>query len=427
MTHFAAVAPPFYSHYQAFQALAIELIERGHRVTFFHQCEARRWLGDPRIGFCALGAATHPPGSLDAMLKRAAAPSGLSGLRRIIRDLSQTTAMLCAELPEALRREGIQAMLCDQMEAAGGLVAQALGLPYLSVACALPINREPGLPLPVMPFAYGTRPFDLQLYHHSTRVHDWMMQPLRDVLVAASLSLGLKSHEGLQDCLSPHAQISQTVPGFDFPRQGAPEHFYHLGPLRGTMAQPLSLPWPIDSEKSFVFASLGTLQGGRLGMFVQIAKACRQLGAQLLVAHCGGLDPGQARQVLAAGATWVTDFAPQQSVLARADAVVTHGGLNTVMDAIAAGTPMLVMPIAFDQPGVAARVVYSGTGLRLHRRARANAIARCLRQLQCLSPEPRLRLAEQLRNAGGAPRAADIAHALGTSGLETRTCTTTTI
>ena len=65
------------------------------------------------------------------------------------------------------------------------------------------------------------------------------------------------------------------------------------------------------------------------------------------------------------GATWVTSFAPQRAVLKRADVCITHGGLNTVMDALEFATPLLVLPIAFDQPGVSARVLYHDVGLRL--------------------------------------------------------------
>jgi zeaxanthin glucosyltransferase len=408
VSHFGVVAPPLYSHFQALQALAGELVGRGHRVTFFQQADARRWLDDPRMGFCAVGQASHPPGSLASLLARAAAPSGLRGLRRLIDDLAGATAMLCAELPAALQREGIDGLLCDQMEAAGGLVAQGLGMPFVSVACALPINREPGLPLPVMPFAYGTRPFDLQLYEGSQRVHDWLMQPLRDALHAACRELRLAPRDGLQDCLSQAAQLSQTVTGFDFPRARPPANFHCLGPLRSARAVDASLPWPIDPRRRFIFASLGTLQGARLDLFLRIAAACRRLDAQLLVAHCGGLAAGDVAQLLAAGATWVTDFAPQQAVLARADTLVTHGGLNTVLDAIAAGTPMLVLPIAFDQPGVAARVVHSGVGLRLGRRARAGAIAAALRRLADWPSEPLQRLGAELAAAGGAVRAAQI-------------------
>src|SRR5690606_7501893 len=92
--------------------------------------------------------------------------------------------------------------------------------------------------------------------------------------------------------------------------------------------------------------------------------ACRKLGVQLLLAHCGGLNPSQAQRLQREGATWVTDFAPQQAVLARADAVICHGGLNTVLDALATRTPILALPLAFDHPGAVARVVHAGVGLR---------------------------------------------------------------
>lgn len=415
MTHFAVVAPAFYSHYQAFQALAGTLIDRGHQVTFFQQADARRWLTDPRIGFHALGALSHPPGSLEAALRRAACSNNPLRLRRVIRDMCDTTRMLCTELPSALAVRQVEALLCDQMEAAGGMVAEGLGLPYVSVACALPVNREPQLPLPVMPFAYATDERSQYVYEGSQKVYDWLMRPLAKVLHEASRRLAIEPRGGLHDCLSPYAQISQTLPGFDFPRQHPPANFHAVGPLRVAQTEQQG-KWPIDPARPFIFASLGTLQGGRFDMFKRIAAASRQLNAQLLIAHCGGLDPRQEQRLIKAGATWVTDFAPQQWALQHADAVVTHGGLNTVMDAIVARTPMLVMPIAFDQPGVASRVTHAGIGLQLRRGAGAGRIRERLMQLRGLAVEPFERLATELANAGGTSRAADIVEAVVRTG-----------
>jgi MGT family glycosyltransferase len=408
MSHFGVVAPAFYSHFQALQALSSALIDRGHRVTFFQQADARRWLTDPRVGFHALGALSHPPGSLDGALRRAATSNNPLKLRGVIRDLCTTTRMLCHELPPALTQDGVDALLCDQMEAAGGLVAEALAMPFVSVACALPVNREPHIPLAVMPFAYGEDERSRRMYDGSQRVYDWLMRPLRDVIRRASVQFGIEPRDGLHQCLSPYAQISQTITAFDLPRQHLPATFHAVGPLRG-QAVVSTGPWAINPERPFVFASLGTLQGGRLGMFRQIAKACARLDAQLLIAHCGGLSPAQEERLRCNGATWVTDFAPQQWVLDHADAVVTHGGLNTVMDAIKARTPALVMPIGFDQPGVAARVKHAGVGVSLSRHARATAIHDALARLIEHPPaEPLHRLATALDQAGGTSRAADI-------------------
>lgn len=410
MSHFAVVAPPYYSHFQALQALAIELIERGHRVTFFHQSDAAHWLSEPRISFRSVGANSHPPGSLERTLHQAAHPDTPWGLRLIIKQMAGTTAMLCNELPQALADNRIDALLCDQMEPAGGLVAESLGLPFVSVACALPVNREPGLPLPVMPFAYATDERSQHMYRGSSQVYDWLMKPLGKVISEAARRLGIPPRSALHECLSPLAQISQTLPGFDFPRSRLPASFHAVGPLRSPLTRKQG-EWPIDKQRPFFFASLGTLQGDRLKLFERIAKACKRLDGQLLIAHCGKLDAAQERRLIDCGATWVTDFAPQQWALEQADAVITHGGLNTVMDAIAARTPMLVLPIAFDQPGVAARVAYRGVGSQLSRRASAARIESALRALLA-QPLPGFNaLIGELQQAGGVTRAADIVEA----------------
>jgi len=132
------------------------------------------------------------------------------------------------------------------------------------------------------------------------------------------------------------------------------------------------------------------------------------------VAHCGGLTAPQADALRRAGATWTCAFAPQQAALERADAVITHAGLNTVLDAIAARTPMLALPIAFDQPGAAARIVHAGVGLRASPRlTSAGQLASHLRRLlDDAAFAPRLAaLADDVARAGGTQRAADIVEA----------------
>lgn len=410
MSHFAIIAPPFTSHFRALEALAAGLIERGHRVTFIHQQDAGALLSDPRVGFASVGRASHPPGSLRQSVALAARPGGVNGVRRVILDLAKTTDMLCREAPAVLRELGVDALLADQMEAAGGLLAEHLQLPYVSVACALPVNREPRLPLPVMPWGYADSPRGENLNRGSSQVYDLLMRPHARVIAEHAARFGLAPRQALHECLSPYAQISQTTTAFDFPRLQAPAHFHAVGPLRTAQAEaPLQIP--LSARRPFVFASLGTLQGGRFGLFQRIARACAEQDVQLLLAHCGGLNTVQERVLERQGATWVTDFAPQRAALARADAVITHAGLNTVMDAFAAGVPMLAIPIAFDQPGVAARVLHAGAGLRLFPQLASRAsLGRSLRQLL---DEPRFaanaaRVGAGLAQAGGVERAADI-------------------
>lgn len=412
MSHFAVIAPALPSHYRALEALAGALIARGHQVTFIHQSDAAAMLQDRAVKFHAVGAQSHPPGALARSLKLAARPGGPMGLRRLIADLACTTDMLCRELPAVLTTLQADALVCDQMEAAGGLVAEALGLHYVSVACALPINREPGIPLPVMPMDFAHDDRAKAIYQGSERVYDWLMRPHRKTIAHHARTFGLSPREGLHECLSPYAQISQITPGFDLPRQHLPASFHAVGPLRplaATTQQRLELA--VDPARPFVFASLGTLLGQRYSLFRRIARAAKALDAQLLIAHCGGLAPPEAQALIKAGATWVTDFAPQQAVLERADAVVTHAGLNTVMDALSTRTPMLALPLAFDQPGVAARIVHAGVGLRAWPMvASGRDLQTKLKQLLTATSfrPPLERLSMEVNNAGGSRAAAEI-------------------
>lgn len=411
MQRFAILALPFPSHIRALEALASQLVNLGHAVIWIHQADVQKFLADQRIGFCTVGVHSHPAGSLEPMLRHAANPGGLMGLRRVIHDIAKNTEMLCREGPDVIKNLKITAVIADQMEAAGGLLAESLSIPFISVACALPINREVAVPLPVMPWAYATSQRAIELNKTSTGIYDWLMKPHARVIARYSKSFGLPLKTTLEDCLSPLAQISQTTADFDFPRTNLPAHFHHAGPLRAAVKPGGRLNFPVNPLRPFVFASLGTLQGGRFGLFRRIARACKALQMQLLIAHCNHLDARQERLLREAGATWVTGFADQQAAVKMANVVVTHGGLNTVLDALAAGTPLLALPIAFDQPGVAARVAHAKAGLKLAPRwATESSIANALSRLvndPSFADEAR-RLGQSLALAGGCYQASHI-------------------
>ena len=65
-------------------------------------------------------------------------------------------------------------------------------------------------------------------------------------------------------------------------------------------------------------------------------------------------------------------FAPFRQLLPLCGAVVHHGGVGTTAAALEAGCPQLVLPLAWDQPDNAARVVGLGAGLTLGPRRRSS-------------------------------------------------------
>ena len=405
MTHFAVLTPPYAGHLNPMLALARGLVDRGHAVTFVAQADVGREIADPDIGFCAVGARTHPPGRLARMTARLGGTTGLFGIRGVIRDMADTTQMLCEDVPDALKRIHADAVVADQTEPAGGLVARHLDLALVSVANALLIDREPALPPAFVGWGFDDTPWGVQRNLGGYRVADWIMRPMSEVIGRRARAWGLVGIETVEDCLSDRLEISQSVQGFDFPRRTPPPALHHCGPFR----RPEGHAWQAEAERLNIFCSLGTLQGARLPIFHAVAAACRSLDLALTIAHGGRLDTAEMASL--PGAPRVEDFVPQRAVLRTVAAVVTHGGLNTVLDALAAGVPLVVVPLAFEQAAIAARVARSGSGIVVPRgRFTWRRVAAALRQVL---DDPGFRArAEALRDeiaaAGGAARAVDL-------------------
>ena len=84
---------------------------------------------------------------------------------------------------------------------------------------------------------------------------------------------------------------------------------------------------------------------------------------------------------------------------------ITHAGLNTTLEAISRGVPILALPRNSDQPGNAARVVYSGAGLMasFHRDPPAKLRGAIVRLLEEEKFRRRLQELKQAILAAGGP------------------------
>src|SRR5262249_46630086 len=92
---------------------------------------------------------------------------------------------------------------------------------------------------------------------------------------------------------------------------------------------------------------------------VQAAVGLKEL--QFVLAVGGQLDPKQLGAVPAN--VMVVSYAPQIELLKRSSLCITHAGLNTALESLASGVPMLAVPITNDQTGVAARIANKKVGV----------------------------------------------------------------
>jgi MGT family glycosyltransferase len=112
-----------------------------------------------------------------------------------------------------------------------------------------------------------------------------------------------------------------------------------------------------------VYATLGTQFNQRPDLFAAIIAALGDEPVNLIVTVGRTMDPAQFGAL--PPNVHVERYIPQTLLFPRCAAVVTHGGFGTVLSAISHGLPLVVIPIAADQPANARRCTALGVGRAL--------------------------------------------------------------
>jgi UDP:flavonoid glycosyltransferase YjiC (YdhE family) len=182
--------------------------------------------------------------------------------------------------------------------------------------------------------------------------------------VAAPAVNALRAEQGLPAVrsvlgdwwLSPQRVIGLFPDWFGEPQPDWPAQVRLTGfPLYdglGAEAVPAGLHEFLEEGEPPVVFTPGTMMRHPRQFFEAAVDACRRLGRR-------GLLLSRFRDQLPAGLPAGVrhfDYVPLSQVLPRAAALVSHGGIGTVSQALAAGIPQLVMPLAFDQLDNAARL-----------------------------------------------------------------------
>ncbi len=349
-------------HYYPITALGRRLQARGHRVVYFQVADLEPPIRAAGIEFRQIGRDDFPVGTLRARDEELGRLEGLSALRCALHWIRRQTAMLFRDAPSAIRDEGIDALLIDQIEMAGGTVAEHLRLPFVSVAAALPVNLDPTVPPCIFPWSHRLG-FGARLRNRlGDAATEWNFSGIIRAINRQRRAWGLPLSRGLNAMFSPLAQVSQLPAALELPGRGLPPHFHHTGPWVDPEARaPVDFPWSrLDTDRPLAYASMGTLQNGVLSTFRMIAEACARTDLQLVISLGGGQDPALLGDL--PGDPVVVRYAPQLELIRRAALTISHGGLNTALESLVRGIPQVVLPVAYDQPGVGARIEWFGVG-----------------------------------------------------------------
>ena len=185
------------------------------------------------------------------------------------------------------------------------------------------------------------------------------------------------------------------------------------------------MPFPFEKldGRPLVYGSIGTLQNTDSKYFQVIAEACSSLDVQLVLSlGVSGKGPSDLcdKPLLSGkslpGDALVVSYAPQLELLSRAAVTITHAGMNTTLQSLRFGVPAVAIPLAHDQPAIAARLARTGAGFVIPpSRLTPSRLRNAVQSLLGESSEFRAhagRVRDAILQAGGVESAADIAEQL---------------
>jgi MGT family glycosyltransferase len=380
VSRFLFVVPPLTGHINPTVAVGGELAARGHDVAWAgHPATMRSLLPEDARIFPVIDDA------LDARLRtereRWLALRGAAALKFFWADfvVPLGRAMLSG-VETAISRFTPHVVVADQQALAGAVAARRAGVAWATSAST---PAELLSPLASMP-----------------KVEEWVA----DQITAFQLECGVADPVDLR--FSDQLVLVFTTSALIGDVSGFGDRYVFTGPALTRRPDRGQFPWEwLDPDRQHVLVSLGTLNGPAGQRFFQTAiDALAGLAGKLqavIVAPPAALAPPHILLV---------ERVPQLALLPHLDAVVSHGGHNTVCEALAHGLPLVVAPIRDDQPIIAQQVADAGAGIRVRfGRLRAAELGEAIR---AVLDDPRYgaaarRVRHSFTAAGGAATAAE--------------------
>jgi zeaxanthin glucosyltransferase len=358
------VSMPLTGHLNPMTALARKLESRGNEVVFMGVPDVEPIVRAANLNFVPYGETEYTLGSIAKGYGRVAKLHGLDVVRYSLRELSPGLLRAGLEhLPQKLAETGVEALVLDTIYFLLELVPMRMGMPYAQIWNVLHLDFSGMTPSFLFSWPHMTTPEAVARNVEALKTTGEMLAPVWAVAkpYAEKAALEIDWNDPAATT-SKLAVVTQTPKEFDFPNSHWPAQFHYAGPFHdGEGREQVPFPWEKLTGKPLIYASLGTLVNGLKHVYRTILEAIETLpGIELVLSVGENIDPDDLGPI-PSNAILVRS-APQIELLKRAALCITHAGLNTALESLAQGVPMVAIPIGYDQPGVAARIAHHGVG-----------------------------------------------------------------
>jgi zeaxanthin glucosyltransferase len=358
------VSLPVIGHLNPMTTLARKLLSRGHKVLFIGVPDLEPVVRTANLKFESYCEDEYPAGSVAEIYAPHSRLRGLEVLKHQAEEISPKFLQAALKhLPQKLVETGVEAVVLDAAHIFLQLVPMSLGIPFVQVWNNLHLDFSGAVPPTIFGWAHETSAEAHARNIAGVKIMGNLFAPIVAVAQAYARENGLQiDWSDPTATISKLAVITQMPREFDFEGTPWPAHFHYAGPFHDDDGrEQVAFPWEKLTGEPLIYASLGTLVNGQPEILRTILGAvARLVGFQVVLSI--GKNVNQDELGSAPANTVVVRNAPQIELLKRAVLCITHAGLNTTLESLAQGVPMVAIPIGYDQPGVAARIAYHGVG-----------------------------------------------------------------
>lgn len=351
MARIAVLSVPAYGHLNPVLPIVRRLVARGHQVTVFNEASF-----EPLIRTTGADFASYPPVIHLEDFSRTLKDGNMIAWIEMI--LGATGPLLWA-LTRRLRTDPPDLLVFDGVAVWGEMLASKLKLPSVAISTTFMSDAFARSAGEILRDLWAIVPLLPKFVWDATRV---IPQGPLDV----PHTLPLVPRRG-------DVTLMMTSREFHPPSRRRDEsHFVYVGCAIDPSTRPETFDFGRFDGRPLLYVSLGTLHHGNSAFFETCIAAFRDFPGQVLVSVGRGTD---LSRYAGAPANFIfVETVPQLTVLERTAVFLTHGGLNSVHEALWHGVPMVAVPQQLEQLHNAHAMQAAGAGLVLDGEVKSRGI-----------------------------------------------------
>lgn len=234
----------------------------------------------------------------------------------------------------------------DSMFGGGNVVAKRLGLPAVCTCTSFAMNK---LPMPERMFEPGFHPqLDMVFKSLERTAQEWGIKELgiMDIFFR---------REGLNIVFTSRL-LQPQAESFD-------DSFKFVGPSMAERGEGISFPFDELNGHKVIYISMGTINNNCMEFYEKCIEAFKDGDFKVVMSVGRKVDMASMPEI--PKSFIVKDYIPQIEVLKKSEIFISHGGLNSVSEALYHGVPVIAIPQVNDQHMVTRRLMELGAGIGL--------------------------------------------------------------